>query len=510
MTDGQSFGKNRIGIKWKMFAILIIFIFCVLISIWVVQIRMANVFYQTARFYELEESALSISDSLGNETEAKNAAKYYSNYYSFDIWLLDVSGSKAEWLIRSDDGLSPFINHKMETLYSYTQKNGGVYIATLPENSFTAGSEIKVIKDNFGKKDDFPAISRYGDTMGALYVRIHQVNGKEYMIVQYANLSSFQPTAAIMRHQFVSIGIFTSLLALILVAIMSILITKPIVRMNTAAKNLAEGDYNANFEGKGYREINELADTLNLASREPSKTDTLQKELISNISHDLRTPLTMIKGYSEVMRDIPGENTPENVQVIIDETTRLSELVNDMLDLSRIQSGTRRPEKERFSITETLNDTLQRYEKLTMQDGYVIDVSIEGDAEVVADRGMILQVIYNLINNAINYTGEDKYVSVTQTITDTHVRITVRDTGDGIAKEDMADIWERYYRVDKVHKRATIGTGLGLSIVKSVLEAHDATFGVESTLGEGATFWFELEIAPTPEVFDAEYDTTEE
>ncbi len=505
--------KNRIGIKWKMFAILMIFIVCTLVSIWIVQIRMVNLFYQNAKFHELEDSANAIADALDDVAEAKIKAAYYADNYALDIWVLDVSGEKAEWVIRDDGAqgvILPFINHKMETLYSYTKKNGGIYMATLPSDGFVGGSDIKVIKDNFGKGDGYPEVSKYNDTMGALYVRIQQVSGSEYMIVQHVNLASFQTTALILKYQFVLIGIITAIFALALAWLMSKFITKPIVKMNEAAKKLATGNYDANFDGEGYREINELADTLNYASRELAKTDNLQKELISNISHDLRTPLTMIKGYSEVMRDIPEENTPENVQVIIDETARLSELVNDMLDLSKIQSGTRKPQLEEFSITETLNDTMKRYEKLTMQDGYRITVEIDGDATVIADRGMILQVIYNLINNAINYTGEDKYVEVRQMLTDRAVRISVKDTGDGIAPEDMANIWERYYRVDKVHKRATIGTGLGLSIVKGILEAHDARFGVESAVGEGATFWFELDKAPVPDVFDAEYDTTDD
>jgi len=331
------------------------------------------------------------------------------------------------------------------------------------------------------------------------------VNGKRYMIVEYTSLTPIQTMTTTLKYQFWFIGGAMILMAFVFAAIISKMITKPLVKMNDAAKKLAEGNYEADFSGKGYREINELAMTLNYASRELAKTDNLQKELISNISHDLRTPLTMIKGYSEVIRDIPGENTPENIQVIIDETTRLSELVNDMLDLSRIQSGTRKPEYETFSITDTVRDTLTRYEKLIMQDGYKIDFIADGDASVVADRGMILQVVYNLINNAINYTGEDKQVSVTQTITEATVKISVSDTGEGITEKDLSQIWDRYYRVDKMHKRATIGTGLGLSIVKEILEVHSAAFGVDSELGCGSTFWFELPLSEIPSVINAQY-----
>jgi signal transduction histidine kinase len=202
----------------------------------------------------------------------------------------------------------------------------------------------------------------------------------------------------------------------------------------------------------------------------------------------------MIKGYSEVMRDIPGENTPENVQVIIDETTRLSALVDDILDLSRIRAGARPVEYERIDLTEALNETLLRYDALVRHKGYRIELKSDRDVWVYGDRGMLLQVLYNLINNAINYTGDDHLVTVTQSVTEDTVRISVTDTGEGIDGDQIPLIWDRYYKVDKTHKRAMIGTGLGLSIVKGILELHEASYGVESVKGQGSTFWFALPI----------------
>ncbi len=506
--------RPRIGIKWKMFVIIVCFIVCVLISIWFVQVRMLNVFYQNAKFYELEEAAQAIALALDDEVDAKNTALYYSEEYIFDIWILRINGDKGEWVIRANNSSSlttlPFLTHKIETLYRDTLENGGKYIATVPANSLDGGASLKVLEDNMGDRDAFPDVTRYNDAVGTLYARIETVQGQTYMIVQHASLTPLQTTVSTLKYQFISIGAAMVVMALLLAALLSKLITKPFVSMNEAAKKLAEGNYDTDFSGHGYREIDELADTLNFASRELKKTDNLQKELISNISHDLRTPLTMIKGYSEVMRDIPGENTPENIQVIIDETSRLSDLVNDMLDLSKIQAGTRRPRCEEFSITQTVGETLLRYEKLITQEKYSIEFLSDGDARVYADRVMILQVLYNLINNAINYTGEDKCVKVVQSTTEAHVKISVIDTGEGIKQEEMADIWERYYRVDKVHKRAEIGTGLGLSIVKGILEAHAASYGVESECGSGATFWFMLELSHIPDVIDAQYDNTKD
>ena len=504
--------KSSIGLRTKIYVIIAVFIVCVLLSIWFLQVGMLSFFYQNTKFFELDDAANKIYEALSTEENVEETAEVLAEDYVLDLWVMRVDADKSEWVTKhTNTGVAALamLTPEVDVLYDKAIGNGGTYIATVPIDQFSYGASFKVIRDNSGDGEDFPRVTNYDEPIGTLYVRVERVGDAEYMVLQFANLTPLQTTVNLLRNQFTFIGIAMLLIALVLVAIISKMITKPFLKMNDAAKRLAQGNYDAEFAGHGYREINELAETLNYASAELAKIDNLQKELISNISHDLRTPLTMIKGYSEVIRDIPGENTPENVQVIIDETTRLSELVNDMLDLSRIRSGNRNLHHECFSITDTVRDTLLRYEKLRMQEGYRIDFITDKDALVIADRGMILQVIYNLINNAINYTGEDKRVVVRQQCTPISVRISITDTGEGIAPENLSQIWYRYYRVDKVHKRAEIGTGLGLSIVKEILEQHNAFFGVESAVGRGATFWFELPLSEHTDIIDAEYDNNE-
>lgn len=147
---------------------------------------------------------------------------------------------------------------------------------------------------------------------------------------------------------------------------------------------------------------------------------------------------------------------------------------------------------EVYNLTQSIQSVFERYNKLKEQDGYTIE--FDREAQVEADEYKIFQVIYNLINNAINYTGKNKTVWVRQKVIGEKVRIEVTDSGEGIAPEALPYVWERYYKVDKTHKRAVMGTGLGLSIVKNILELHNADYGVESEVGQGSTFWFELEI----------------
>ena len=271
-------------------------------------------------------------------------------------------------------------------------------------------------------------------------------------------------------------------------------VSSPIVAINSSAKELAKGNYDTTFKGEGYQEIRELNNTLNYAAKELSKVEGLRRELIANISHDLRTPLTMITGYGEVMRDIPGENTPENVQIIIDEAKRLTTLVNDILDISKFQSGNQVLKIEDFNLTKSIEEILLRYNKLTEQNGYKIIFTHDEDVIIQGDEVKLSQVIYNLINNAITYTGEDKTVTLRQIIEEDWVKIEVIDSGEGIPEEDIPLIWDRYYKVNKTHKRAAIGTGLGLSLVKEILQLHEAEFGVESSLGEGSCFYFKLRL----------------
>ena len=494
--------RKRLGIKWRMLVILFLFVTAFAFCIWIFDVRMLGYFYQSAKFKELESTSNSLAISLGDDaTTMKIVDEYSSELYS-DIWVYRIKDGKFSGSARvahgegMRDSLGYFIEPNFSDLYETAKKNEGRYIALVPMNNFKDSYfQFEVIEDNMGSPDAYPYATGNMKKLNTVFVETFVRGGEEYVIFQRANMTPLTVMINTLKNQTIFIGILLILLSLVLAAIISRVITKPLEQVTQAAKALAAGKYNTEFKGRGYREIDELSDTLNYAAKELSKNDLLQKELISNISHDLRTPLTMIRGYSEVMRDIPEENTPENVQVIIDETSRLTDLVNDMLDLSKIQSGARISEMREFCLTEVIRDTLFRYEKLTMQDGYRIEFNAEEDAYVVADRTMILQVVYNLINNAINYTGDDKYVLVKQTVENGFVRISITDTGDGISEEEIPLIWDRYYKVSKVHKRAKVGTGLGLSIVKEILELHNATYGVSSILYKGSTFWFELSVS---------------
>ena len=359
------------------------------------------------------------------------------------------------------------------------------------------GSYVKRIEiDLDGSEKIVTPDKRSGsDPSTVIYAEVTSEGATDYLVLVDSEIIPISATTRVLTYQLIIITALLLVASVIASIIISRRLSRPIEKMTKEASVLATGRYDVNFEGGSFREAKELGDTLNYAAGELSKLDAMQKELIANISHDLRTPLTMIRGYSEVMRDIPGEMNAENIQVVIDETTRLSSLVTDLLDLSKLTEEGAVINPERFSLTETVREALSRYSHLVEKDGYDITFEADRDVYVVADKTRMLQVVYNLVNNAINYTGEDKKVTVTQTEEGGKVKISVTDTGEGIPEDQLPKIWERYYKVGTFHDRGRVGTGLGLSIVKNVLTKHGASFGVTSKIGEGSTFWFELPIS---------------
>ncbi len=502
-----------IGIQWRLMGYLSMFIAFALIVLWLFQVQMLVPFYENTKRREMEQTSDGLALALENEGATlpskafEDAVWEYAETYNTCIQVWRVEGDRARIVASADISDGCIIHHvsgdRIANLYQLAKEAGGSYSGKV---KFHRGGMIWMDNDGTVREStpiseteetQNPVIAHKNDDVSAVFARIKTgTDGMEYVIMLDSELEPLSAMEATLYAQFSWIALILLVGALILAWMMSRRISRPLVRMNESARILAEGNYDVQFSGRGYRETRELAQTLNFAADELSKTDRLQKELIANISHDLRTPLTLITGYGEVMRDLPDENTPENAQVIIDEAEHLSKLVNDLLDLSRLQSGMRAPEKERFDLTATVRKTMERYDRLIHHEGYSIRFAADRSVEVVADRTLILQAVYNLVNNAVNYCGEDRVVEVEQSVTDSSVRILVRDHGAGIEADQLPYIWDRYYKVDRVHRRAMIGTGLGLSIVKGALDAHGAEYGVNSTPGEGSEFWFELPLAP--------------
>lgn len=473
-----------------------------LLMLWLFQVVFLQSFYRAIKIYDIKATAGKIAANI-NRSDINEYLSNEARNSEADIVITDLTG-KTLYSFKSNPSntVQSMTLDQVKYLVEQAQKSNGTFTRMFGQDNPRGNppqSPGPIINDNPSPQPPQPPQSQQSQQSqqqkneGISYTKIVQkASGIKAAVVINARISPVDATVLTIRTQLICVTFLMLIFALLLAFLISRKISKPIVKINRSAKELAQGKYDTRFDVRGYREISELGGTLNYAACELGKTEQLRRDLIANISHDLRTPLTMITGYAEVMRDLPGENTPENVQVIIDETNRLTSLVNDVLDLSKLESSTEEIKCEPFNLTQSIQNILRRYKKLTEQEGYTIRFFHETDAYIYGDELRISQVVYNLVNNAINYTGLDKLVLVRQIIHDDRVKIEVTDTGEGIPQDKIPMIWDRYYKVDKTHKRAAVGTGLGLSIVKTVLEKHGASYGVQSTPGQGSIFWFEF------------------
>ena len=496
MKDNKNPRFRSIGAK--IFISMLALILLMLTFLWLSQTVFLSTFYKLSKKFDTYRASTSIVENIDND-KISTLTKELST--SHDACIKVINASKGYTAVDGCDAHADNFNcilHKIQTTpevcSNWLQKasdHDGFYSEIFSRDKF---EEYQFNPDDFNGK--VPTEDTLDECIISVAATTNE-NGESILIIFNSSIEPVRATVRTIRSQLVVITIFMIFAAFIVAFFVARHMSSPIVDINRRAKELAKGNYNVRFEEKGTIESIELAKTLNFAVSELSKLDKLQKDLIANISHDLRTPLTMISGYSEVMRDIPGENTPENMQVIIDETARLSSLVNDLLNVSKLQSGTQKFNIEKINLTKTIESCIERYEHLISHNGYRVTFEKMDQVFIMADEVRILQVVYNLINNAINYTGDNKLVRVLQEVKGDVVRVSIIDSGDGISDENLPLIWDRYYKIDKVHTRAKIGTGLGLSIVKNILLQHGSRFGVSSEIGRGSTFWFEFKVVET-------------
>ncbi|MDR0989822.1 MAG: HAMP domain-containing histidine kinase [Propionibacteriaceae bacterium] len=321
-------------------------------------------------------------------------------------------------------------------------------------------------------------------------------------------LSPTEPTRHLLQMEFIIAGLAIALISFFVALVVARNISRPLTSLTASAKRLAQGDFNTYFDGAGFVETEHLASALNYSAKELRTVDLNQKEFLTNVSHDLKTPLTIIKIYAETIRDVTGDNPAKRqaqCDTIIEETNRLTDMVNEVIEISRLESGAANIVMEEIDLATCLEETLNSFAIMAEAEGYTLDTETIGSAPIRGDEHYMKRVLYNLIGNAINYTGDDLYVGIRLYSVKDLYHFEVIDHGPGIPADKLASIWDRYYRSRTPHKRAIIGSGIGLSITRHILTLHHATFGVISNdQGTGSRFWFEIpQLGAEPEANDS-------
>ena len=485
--------KIKVKLKWKIFGFLLGFCLLLLVILWLFQIVFLNDFYRLIRISEIRNNASIIISNIDNEN-ILDIVTALSQDGDFTADIVSLEGRSVLWQLLSASQSSSASQPRMmpqdiifnSALILKAAEAGGEYyeyfsVITDTDNRFQQG------RQPFNRSQQFRQSSRQ-PAESLVYVKTLN----DTAVIINAVITPVNATVTTLRRQLFIISGIMLVMAVLLAVFIARRVSRPIEVINHSARNLATGNYNACFSGKGYSEIEELSETLNTTAAELGKTEALKRELLANVSHDLLTPLTLIYSYAEMMCDFPKEITKDQAVVIMEETKRLTSLVNDVMDISKLEANMESLNISRFNLTKSIAETIDVLQKLLINQDYKIDFNNETDIFAEADETKINRAFYNLLVNAVNYSGQNRTISVNQALSGECIKISVTDSGDGIREEDLPFIWDRYYRSGKTHKRAVTGTGLGLSIVKKIIETHRGRYGVISQAGKGSTFWFEL------------------
>lgn len=286
------------------------------------------------------------------------------------------------------------------------------------------------------------------------------------------------------------------LIAFILIFFLSRKLSKPLKMINRAAKMIASGRLEKRVTILSEDEIGELGRTFNSMAESLQQLEDMRRSFVANVSHELRTPMTTIAGFIEGIMDgtIPEEKQEQYLIIVLDEIRRLSRLVNDLLDLAKMEAGEKKLEMKDFDINELIRLTIIKFETRFTEKNLHVNVLFEDEyTNIRADRDAILRVLTNLIDNAIKFSDTAGNINISVKTANDKVMIAVENNGIGIEEHEIKYVWDRFYKTDKSRSKDKLGTGLGLSIVKNIINQHGQEIWVESKKDEFTRFTFTLE-----------------
>lgn len=341
--------------------------------------------------------------------------------------------------------------------------------------------------------------------------------GDGYYVIISSPLESIQESVALSNRFLVYLGMVVIAVGIILVWIFSKWLTNPILELATLSVRMADLDFDAKYTSGGENEIGILGENFNIMSEKleaaitdlktanyhlqkdiekKEKLEQMRTDFFGNVSHELKTPIALIQGYAEGLKEGVNDD-PESREfycdVIMDEAAKMNQMVKNLLTLNQMEFGDDNVEFSRFDLTEIINGVLQSMDIMAQNKNVKVNFRQKDPVYVWADEFKAEQVIRNYVSNAFNHVDGDMVIEVRIIVKDDKARVTVFNTGNPIPEEDVAHIWDKFYKVDKAHTREYGGNGIGLSIVKAIMESFHQQYGVNN-YDNGVEFWFELDV----------------
>lgn len=348
------------------------------------------------------------------------------------------------------------------------------------------------------------------------YMEMWGVLDNGYIFIIRIAIENIEESIRIFFEFLIYVATFILIVSIIIADMISRKFSKPITKLTRISEKMSELDFNVKYEDSSRDEINVLGNTMNMLSdkleatitelknanselqrdiKQKDKIDEMRKEFISNVSHELKTPIALIQGYAEGLMENINDDVESRefyCEVIIDEATKMNKMVRKLLTLNQLEFGNTILSYERFNIVDVIHGVITKCALLIEQSDATIEMKGYDVINVWADEFQIEEVITNYLTNALNHLKYDKIITISIEKRDEKVRIIVNNTGDNIEESELNNIWVKFYKVDKARTREYGGNGIGLSIVKAIMEAHNNGCGVNNT-ENGVDFWFELD-----------------
>lgn len=394
-------------------------------------------------------------------------------------------------------------SYNTNSLIWISSRNGTIYFAYSPngrmsslENTRLEDTQIKDMQQ--GK--DIKLIGNFGGLLNGTYLTIikpiyvnNDIVGAIHLHTPIPELNRIGRDAFKL---FMVSAIISTAIAIIFAYLFSKKLTKPLKQISQAAKIIADGEFEKRLDIALNDEIGELAASFNNMARVLENQENMRKEFVANVTHELRTPMTSLKGFIDGILDgtIPQEKHKDYLAIVKDETERLNRLINTLLILTRIEAGEMKLDTTSFNINELLRRTVIKLEVQIVRKNIEVQALFEeDDLFVIADMDAIESVVINLLYNAIKFTPDGGQIIISAENVKNKVHVIIQDTGIGIDPKDIDSIWDRFYKSDKSRSRDKNSAGLGLSIVKRIINAHNENIWVDNRVDNGAKFIFTLE-----------------
>ena len=510
------------SLRFKITLILISVMALLIILCWILNQAFLEKYYLRSKVNSIKDSYLRVNEISASGTEPDD--DYYDKIerietqYSVSVYIISEIntfmgriGFKYVYPISADindfGSFSIFRNDRFDRIGNAIQ----LYIFNFSDENNNSAERLDTLEQQYDvyKMYDRQIDSSYIDLVGFL--------DSGYLVFIRSGYENIQESVKISSKFYAIIGLFTIIIGSIVMLIFSKTFTKPILELADISDKMAKLDFVSHYmDTKRKDEIGRLGNSINEMSGQLEKTiselknanielekdiahkveiDGMRKEFLSNVSHELKTPIALIQGYAEGLKDNVNED-PEDREfycdVIIDESRKMNNMVKKLLSLNEIEFGSNKLNLERFDIVSMVRGIAASIDILAKSKEVKVIFNESEPVYVWADQSLIEEVITNYISNAMNHAAGQKIIDIGFKETDQNIRISVFNTGENIPEESLDSIWDKFYKVDKARTREYGGSGIGLSIVKAIMEQHNQSYGVVNH-STGVEFWFELE-----------------